>query len=199
MKVRESGMPDESRWRSFFNPEVILDELGLDQNCKTAADMGCGYGIFSIPAALRVTGKIYAFDIDPDMIAACKAKAAQEGIRNMECQQRDFITNGTGLPDESVDFVMLFNILHAENPVSLLKEAHRILVSGGRVGVIHWNYDPSTPRGPSMEIRPRPEQCQDWIQIAGFQLIRPWIDLPPYHYGMVGQITKSTQNDRNRE
>jgi len=55
------------------------------------------------------------------------------------------------------------------------------------VGVIHWNYDPSTPRGPSMDIRPRPEQCQEWVQSAGFQLISPIIQLPPYHYGMVGQ------------
>ena len=81
---------------------------------------------------------------------------------------------------------MLFNILHAEDPVGLLRETWRILQSGGKVGVIHWNYDPTTPRGPSMEIRPRPEQTQKWLEQAGFSLVEHQIDLPPYHYGVVG-------------
>jgi ubiquinone/menaquinone biosynthesis C-methylase UbiE len=53
-----------------------------------------------------------------------------------------------------VDYAMLFNILHAEQPERLLREARRILAPHGLLGIIHWNYDPSTPRGPSMEIRP---------------------------------------------
>ena len=45
---------------------------------------------------------------------------------------------------------------------------------------IHWNYDPSTPRGPSMSIRPRPEDCRDWAEAAGFRLLAPGIiNLPP--------------------
>ena len=51
---------------------------------------------------------------------------------------------------------------------------------------MHWNYDPATPRGPSMDIRPRPDQCRDWAEQEGFRLLEPGImDLPPYHYGMV--------------
>jgi hypothetical protein len=38
-----------------------------------------------------------------------------------------------------------------------------------------------------MEIRPRPEQCQQWIKTAGFELVKPLIDFPPYHYGILGQ------------
>ncbi len=187
MKTRESGMPDEDRWNSFFDPGYILDQLGLSQRCQSVVDIGCGYGTFSIPAAQRIAGTVYAIDIDPKMIAACQAKVEEAGLLNVLCRQRDFVSDGTGIPDQSADFVMLFNILHAENPIDLLKEAYRILVPGGKVGVIHWNYDPATPRGPSMDIRPRPEQCQAWIQTAGFELSTPFIDLPPYHYGMVGQ------------
>ena len=37
-----------------------------------------------------------------------------------------------------------------------------------------------------MSIRPRPEQCRDWAEQVGFQLLPPGlIDLPPYHYGFV--------------
>ncbi len=66
--------------------------------------------------------------------------------------------------DNSVDYVMLFNILHAEDPVSLLKEAHRILKRDAKVGVIHWIYSDSTPRGPSLDIRPKPHQCIQWME-----------------------------------
>lgn len=187
MKTRESGMPEEELWELFFDPDFILGQLGLDRNCRLAVDFGCGYGTFSIPAAQRITGMVYAIDIDPKMIDACKTKVEEAGVTNVILQQRDFVVHGTGLLDRSAEFVMLFNILHSENPIDLLKEADRILIPGGKVGVIHWNYDPSTPRGPSMEIRPRTEQCQSWIQAAGFQLIRPLIQMPPYHYGMVGQ------------
>jgi SAM-dependent methyltransferase len=187
MKTRESGMPDEVLWKSFFQPDWILNELGLTPACRAVVDFGCGYGLFTIPAARRIHGLVYALDIDPNMLNACKGKVAESGLENVVCRQRDFVNEGTGLPSDSVDFVMLFNILHAEDPLGLLGEAHRILVQGGKVGVIHWNYDPSTPRGPSMAIRPRPEQCQAWIQTAGFELIRAWIDLPPYHYGISAQ------------
>jgi len=187
VKTRESGMPEEDRWKSFFDPDSILNELGLNRTYQTVVDLGCGYGTFSIPAARRIDGKVFAIDIDPTMVDTCLAKVEEAGLSNVICQQRDFMVDGTGLPELSADFVMLFNILHAEHPLNLLNEAYRILIPGGKVGVIHWNYDPSTPRGPSMDIRPRPEQCQAWIQVAGFKLSNPMIQLPPYHYGMIGQ------------
>jgi hypothetical protein len=60
------------------------------------------------------------------------------------------------------------------------------LAPGGLLGVIHWNYDPETPRNPSMEIRPQPEQLVGLATIAGFgQRSSGIIDLPPWHYGMV--------------
>ena len=39
------------------------------------ADFGCGYGTFTIPAARIISGKIYAFDIEPEMIKAVEQKA----------------------------------------------------------------------------------------------------------------------------
>ncbi len=54
---------------------------------------------------------------------------------------------------------MLFNILHLEDPMILIKEDKQILNTGGKLGIIHWNYDPETPRGPSMDVRPKAEDC----------------------------------------
>ena len=187
MKTRESGMPDEAMWRSFFEPETILTALKLDAGVRDAADFGCGYGTFALSAAKRIRGMLHGFDIDAAMIEACDHRALLEGVRNVRFHQRDFVGDGTGLPAGSVDYAMLFNILHAEERMELLREARRILAPGGRVAVIHWNYDPATPRGPSMEIRPRPEDCLRWMEQAGFEVEVGIIDLPPYHYGVVGQ------------
>ncbi len=187
MKVRESGMPDETMWQGFFAPDRILDEMGLIGAVRDAVDFGCGYGTFAIPAARRIRGTLHGFDIEPAMIEATRSLAQRENVHNVRLYLRDFIAAGTTLEAASVDYVMLFNILHAENPARLLTEARRILAPGGRVAVIHWNYDPETPRGPPMAIRPRPEHCRQWVTDAGFVMEKQNVDLPPYHYGIVAR------------
>ena len=187
MKVRESGMPPVEMWHTFFDPDRILAAMEVTSAVRDAVDFGCGYGTFAIPAAKRIRGTLHGFDIDPAMIEATAQRAREEQIRNVRLYARDFATDGTGLDAASVDYVMLFNILHAEDPLRLLREARRILASGGHVGVIHWNYDPKTPRGPAMEIRPRPQDCLRWTQEAGFRTVKDHIDLPPYHYGILAR------------
>ncbi len=186
MKTRESSMPEEDLWRSFFDPEAVLRSLKLTSSCRDVVDFGCGYGTFTIPAAWMVCGTVHSLDVEPDMVSITRAKADAEGLQNVRTHLRDFVTEGTGLPSASIDYAMLFNILHAECPDVLLAEAFRILSQGGLLGIIHWNYDPTTPRGPSMDIRPHPEQCRDWAVEEGFRLLAPGvIAIPPYHYGMV--------------
>lgn len=184
MKIRESGMPERDMWEKFFDPVKIIATLGLNSRTVDVAEFGCGYGTFTIPAAKIIQGKVYAFDIDLDMIRQTNEEARNQKLSNIEAIQRDFMTDGSGLSEESVDYAMLFNILHLENPTILLREAHRILKTGGMLGIIHWNYDPKTPRGPSMDIRPKPEDCLKWAQSVGFSDLVQY-DLEPYHYGIV--------------
>lgn len=146
-------------------------------------ELGCGYGTFTLPTArLSKDLVIHAFDIEAEMVDLVRSKAARAGLQNVICQVRDFVDQGTGLAEESVDYVMLFNLLHAELPSVLLAEAWRVLRPGGRLGIMHWNYDPSTPRGPSMSIRPRPEQCLAWAETAGFQLLQPGVVKLPLNH-----------------
>jgi SAM-dependent methyltransferase len=186
MKVRESGMPDESMWERFFDPSSVLLLLGLTPETPSAVDLGCGYGTFTIPAAQRIAGIVHGFDIEPEMIRVTGAKVETAGLTNVELHLRDFAAEGTGLADASVGYVMLFNILHTEEPRRLLGEAHRILAPGGTAAVMHWISDRPTPRGPSIEIRPGPDDCRRWLTEEGFR-IDAAIDLPPYHFGIVGR------------
>ena len=173
MKGRESGMPEEAYWQTFYNPDCIVEKLECAKKKKDSiAEFGSGYGTFTFAAAKRTSGIVHAFDIDPELVALVQRRARDAGLLNVRAEVRDFLAQGTGLPDASVDHAMVYNILHIEEPVPLLKEACRILKPGGVVSIIHWKYDSSTPRGPSMSIRPRPEQCRAWGEAAGFSFIR---------------------------
>lgn len=184
MKIKESGMPGEDLWEDFFEPEKILATMELDYNMVNVADFGCGYGTFTIPASKVIKGTICAIDIEEEMIKRVAERASEEKLNNVETMLCDFIYGGSGLGNESLDYAMLFKILHAEKPEKLLKEAYRILTPESKLGIIHWNYDPETPRGPPMTIRPRPEQCVKWAIGMGFKLENRH-DLKPYHYGLV--------------
>lgn len=185
MKIRDSGMPVEAYWESFFNPLKFFSKLHLDNTITDVVEFGSGYGTFTIPAAKIIKGKIHAFDIDGTMVTHLSERINEEKLSNVFLHLQDFVKNGTKLENNSIDYAMLFNILHAENPFSLLDEAYRILKPGGKVGVIHWIHSNITPRGPSLEIRPTPLQCAAWLEETNFTIINKEISLPPYHYGII--------------
>ncbi|MFA6980510.1 MAG: class I SAM-dependent methyltransferase [Ignavibacteriaceae bacterium] len=185
MKIRESGMPDETYWESFFDTQYIFSQLQLDNKIYDVAEFGSGYGTFTIPAAKIIKGNVYAFDIDAIMIERLNKRISEENLSNIKVFQQDFVKAGTKLKDRSIDYAMLFNILHAEEPVALLTEVYRILKPGGKVGIIHWIHSQTTPRGPSMDIRPSPLQCVGWLREANFGIIKTDVSLPPYHFGII--------------
>jgi ubiquinone/menaquinone biosynthesis C-methylase UbiE len=178
-------MPEENYWQTFFNPDCIVSKL----DCGGAGDViefGCGYGLFTVPAAKAASGNVYALDIEPRMVAATIARAADEGCTNVVVEERDFLADGCGRPDGSARYAMLFNILHIEESDILLSEAYRVLAPGGKAGIIHWKADPATPRGPSMAIRPRPELCRALAEQVGFQFVRSEeLCCCSWHWGLV--------------
>jgi len=186
MKIRESGMPPEKTWRLFFNSEEILNKMYFDKNIKDTVEFGSGYGTFTIPAASIISGNVYALDVDSEMMKILQTKIDELSISNIKIIQIDFMSNGSGLENDSFDYVMLFNILHAEEPMKLLNEAFRILRKNGKIGIIHWINSPDTPRGPSMKIRPTEKQCIRWLKAANFDIVEEPFSLPPYHYGIIG-------------
>ena len=186
MKVRDSGMPEAGYWESLFAVPLILDRMGVTPPVRDLAEFGCGYGTFTLPAARRIAGTLHAIDIDEEVMGMVRGRAAAAGIGNIEFRRRDFIAEGTGLPDASVDYVMLFNILHHERPSEITREARRILRPGGQAGAIHWIWSAGTPRGPALDIRPKPEALMSLLRDSGFvPASGPPIALPPWHYGVL--------------
>ena len=185
MKVRDSGMPEENVWNTFFDTNCILTELQINAQVKDLVEMGSGYGTFTIPAAKRISGKLFAFDFEQEMITLLKKKQTEYQIDNIIAEQRDIIDKTTGLKNDYVDYVMLFNILHNESPLIFFNEAYRILKPGGLIGIIHWRSDIETPRGPDLSIRPKPEQILKWADEKKFSVNKKPFVIKPYHYGLV--------------
>lgn len=186
MKVRESGMPEVEYWESLFSINLIIQQMEIDHNIKSIVEVGTGYGTFTLPVSKSISGVLYTYDFEKDCIAFSKNRADKEKCKNIQFLVRDLLEYQTEHKDESIDYVMLFNILHHHEPDVFLKEAFRILRKDGMVGIIHWNYDPTTPRGPSMNIRPKPEFLVKLLVELSFS-IKKQINLPPYHYGIIGK------------
>lgn len=185
MKMRDSGMPEEAYWETLLDVPRILDQLGVDGTLRDVVELGCGYGTFSLPVARRITGTLTTVDIEPEMARRTTKRATEGGISNLRCELRDVMKNGFGVPDASQDAALLFNILHCEQPTALLAEAARVVRPGGSVLVIHWRHDPATPRGPSLDIRPPPEQIIVWAeQTERLKAVDGVVDLRPWHYGV---------------
>ncbi len=183
MRVRESGMPPRDAWEALFDVPRILDELQVGSHLDDVIEVGCGYGTFTLPVARRVSGQVHALDIDPAMVEATRDRAREEDVGNVHVDARDVLETGFGV-DDAVDAVLLFNILHGEDPVALLEVAATALRPGGHVLAIHWRHDPTTPRGPPMRIRPRPKDLEEWALETGLLEVEEGpVDLPPWHYG----------------
>ena len=80
MKIRDSGMPDESYWESLFDVPLILSRLGINR-FHDVAELGCGYGTFSVPISQAIRGTLYTFDVDPQMIARTQSRDQRSRCR----------------------------------------------------------------------------------------------------------------------
>jgi SAM-dependent methyltransferase len=165
-------MPEEDYWESLFDVPLTLQRFAIDQY-HDVLELGCGYGTFSIPVAQAIRGTLTTFDIDPAMVA----RTLERGVGlPIVCHERDVLESGF---DVEADAVLLFNILHCTEPVALLSRATE---AAPDILVTHWRHG-ETPRGPNLEIRPRPEQVIAWGAQLGLEAGEV-IDLPPWHWGV---------------
>jgi len=119
------------RVRDFLQPRVnLLKEVGIEPGF-CVLDYGCGPGSYIAPLVQMVgtSGEIYALDIHPLAIKKIRKIASQKGMTNVKTIVSDC---DTGLPDNSMDVVLLYDTLHnLAQPDDVLRELHRVLRSGG--------------------------------------------------------------------
>jgi ubiquinone/menaquinone biosynthesis C-methylase UbiE len=119
----------------FRKPEKLLQKAGIAEG-QTVLDFGCGPGSYAIAAARIVgaQGKVHALDIHPLAARSVERRAAKRGLSNLSTivSNRD-----TGLPDESVDVVLAYDMIHmVKDREALLVELHRVLKQGGVLSIL---------------------------------------------------------------
>jgi ubiquinone/menaquinone biosynthesis C-methylase UbiE len=117
--------------RDFFRPRTdIVKEVGIKRGFRVL-DYGCGSGSYITAVAELVgkSGKVYALDIHPLAIEMVKKIVAKKQLTNVETILSE---RKTGLPDDSMDRVLLYDVFHdLTDPDGALEELHRVLKSDG--------------------------------------------------------------------
>jgi ubiquinone/menaquinone biosynthesis C-methylase UbiE len=125
------GMAVMFKFRDFLRPRKnVLKEAGIRPGYHVL-DFGCGPGGYIYPVSKLVgpSGTIYALDINPPALESVRKIAAQKKINNLITILSN---NKTGLPDASIDVVLLYDVFHhLNNPNDILKELGRVLKPDG--------------------------------------------------------------------
>ncbi|MCR4284183.1 MAG: class I SAM-dependent methyltransferase [Parcubacteria group bacterium] len=170
----------------FLNPEQIIKRLDINPGI-IAVDFGCGTGHWSVALAKQVgdIGKVYALDIQKEMLEATKSRAEALGLLNVEVVRGDLDEeNGSNLSSGIADFVLLSNILfQADKREVMVKEASRVLKSGGEVAIIEWDQS-DVPLGPPKQLKLKPEDARRMFLEAGF-VFKDDFPAGEHHYGLL--------------
>ena len=118
-----------------------LDAMNID-NANTVLDLGCGTGLAARAIVHRTgfLGRVSGIDLSSHLIAAAVRLAGEEGV----AERTDFRTgnaNKLDFADESFDAIVIHTLLsHVDDPLTVLKEAARVVKVGGTIGIFDGDY-----------------------------------------------------------
>jgi len=170
----------------FAKPHENVLQLGLHEGMKVA-DFGAGTGHYAFTAAAAVgkEGRVYAIDVQKDVVAHLKHLARERHISNLEVVWGDVEKRiGTSLRDHSIDAVILSNILFQIRHTELLtEEVKRILKPSAKLLVIDWA-GAYGGMGPAAELVFSEQRAEALFMEAGFHKVKS-VRAGPHHYGIV--------------
>ena len=183
-------MPDARWWQALWpDPVKVLVVMGVEPG-TVAVDLCCGDGLFT-PALAGIAGRVYATDIDPDLLDRTRARVAAAGGTNCRFVVADAMRVDAVVP-EPVDYVFLANTFHGvPDQLRLARAVTAILKPCGQFGIVNWHRRPREetvvlgwPRGPKTEMRMEARDVTAVVEPTGLVLNRT-VELPPYHYGAI--------------
>lgn len=162
-------------------PEIVLRAMNLKDG-DLVADLGAGTGFYSrrLARAVAPTGKVWANDIQPEMLESLKELAAKEGITNI------VTVVGTetdpNLPKGTFDWILLVDVYHElQQPQPMLAKIREALKPNGRVALVEYRAEGSTAAPIHASHKMSVEQVlAEWVP-AGFLHVETLEELPMQH------------------
>lgn len=158
-------------------PSRVIDALALKAG-MSVADIGAGTGYFSMRLAKLPGVSVFAVDVEPAMVDYLKQRAAKEHLTNVTPVRA--AATSPNLP-EPVDVVLVVDTYHhLPNRPAYFRDLRKSLKPGGRVAIVDFRKD--APDGPPVDFRFTPQQIQDEMTQAGYQLAATHDFLPRQHF-----------------
>ncbi len=169
----------------FTKPEKNILQFGLTDGMRVA-DLGCGSGFYTRVASEIVgySGKVYAVDIQKDVVKKLEGDLDFWKLNNVECVWGDIEKlNGTKLGDHTIDAVIVSNVLsQIEDIEGLIFECIRILKIGGKLLLVDWNKSSNIFTVPDETLEK--DIVQALFEKNGFNFIKD-ISTSDHHYGII--------------
>jgi ubiquinone/menaquinone biosynthesis C-methylase UbiE len=172
--------PGRDAWQK---PEAVVRALGLAPGMN-AADIGAGTGYFNrhLAAAVAPSGKVYAADIEPKMIAYMEERAVREKTPNVVPVLA--APDDPKLPEATLDVILIVDTYHhIDDRLRYFGRLKKALRPGGRVAVVDF-HKRELPVGPSMEHKLPKEHVLGEMEAAGYRLVTEPTFLP-YQYFLI--------------
>jgi ubiquinone/menaquinone biosynthesis C-methylase UbiE len=139
---------DSGYRRRVQPPEQLIERSGIKKGMKVL-DLGCGSGAFTpfIARTVGEKGKVYALDIQADMLKQLENKLSRPENRDIK-DIKLIEGNAYELPfeDESLDVVNMVTVLQEiPDRNRALREVKRVLKPGGLFAVTELFPDPDYP------------------------------------------------------
>lgn len=180
MGVGGADWLDRGERESEENPEGALDAIGIKPG-MVIADVGAGTGYMTLRMARRVgpSGKIYAEDVQPEMLHRLRANAAAAKLANIQTvlgSEAD-----PKLPPNALDLILLVDVYHElSQPQKMLRKMREALKGDGRLVLLEYRKeDPSIPIRPEHKMSVQEVKLE--LEAEGFHLDRVLENLPRQH------------------
>ncbi|MDB9525662.1 class I SAM-dependent methyltransferase [Oscillatoria sp. CS-180] len=161
------------------HPQSVVDLLTLDPT-DVVADIGAGTGYMTVRLAEQVpNGKVFAVDVQPEMLALLNQRLQEQGITVIQPVQGD--TDDPNLPSESVDLALMVDAYHEfEYPHEMMTHLKEAIKPGGQVVLAE--YRAENPLILIKRLHKMSEkQVKRELQAVGFKWLKTDETLPQQH------------------
>lgn len=162
------------------SPDVAVRLLQIPQGASVA-DIGAGSGYITLllSAAVGPTGRVFANDLQPQMIEILRRRLASQNVTNVTLVQGS--VDDPNLPPASVDLALMVDVYHElSRPQAMLQKLRTALKPGGRLALLEYRKeDPAIPI--KFEHKMSIQEAKAELEAEGFKLSKVDETLPRQH------------------